>query len=234
MVMMPHNPPYYERLVNGFGFAKVMDLFAYYGEFKEGRIAEEVGRGAEVLKRRHKFTIRPLRMNDFAAELQRIHSIYTSAWEENCGAVAMTTHEFDHLAKALKMVIDPDLCLIAEVGEEPAGFSLALPDFNQVLIRLNGRLLPFGIFKLLYYKRKIDALRIITMGVIKKFRHQGIDSCFYYETYLRARSKGIWRGEMSWILEDNVAMNRIVHHLGFTVYKKYRLYDLPLQLRNPG
>ena len=230
MVMMPHNPPYYERLMEGYGFKKTMDLFAYYGEFQTGRIPEQVARGAEIAGRRQHFAIRPLRMNDFDAELGRIHAIYSSAWEENWGAVAMTDREFRHLAGSLKQVVDPELCLIAEVGGEVAGFSLALPDLNQILIRLNGRLLPFGILKFIYYKRKIDALRILTMGVLKEFRHQGIDSVLYYETYRRARAKGIWRGEMSWILENNTVMNRIVENLGFRVYKKYRLYDLPLLL----
>jgi hypothetical protein len=225
---MPHNPPYYERLIENYGFRKAMDLFAYYGEFREGRIAEQVARGAEIVGRRQHFTIRPLRMNDFDAELERIHAVYTSAWEDNWGAVAMTDHEFDHLAKSLKGVLDPDLCLIAEVAGEVAGFSLALPDYNQILIRLNGRLLPLGIFKFLYHKRRIDALRILTMGVIRKHRHKGIDSCFYFETYKRALAKGIWRGEMSWILENNVIMNRIVANIGFTIYKKYRLYDFSL------
>jgi GNAT superfamily N-acetyltransferase len=178
--------------------------------------------------RRHRFTIRSLRMKDFAADLERIHAIYSAAWEDNWGAVPMTDREFRHIAKDLKQVLDPDLCLIAEVDGEVAGFSLALPDFNQVLTHLNGRLLPFGILKILYHKRKIDALRILTMGVIKKFRLRGIDSCFYYETYRRALKKGIWRGEMSWILENNVIMNRIVEGLGFKIYKRYRLYDLPL------
>jgi GNAT superfamily N-acetyltransferase len=229
MIMMPHNPPYYERLVEGFGCRKAMDLFAYHCDIREAAIAEGLQRGAEVMKRRRKnFTIRSLRMRDFAAELKKIHSIYTAAWEENWGAVPMTPAEFNHLAKALKMVIDPDLCLIAEVNGEPAGFSLALPDFNQVLRRLNGRLLPLGLPKLLYYRRRIDALRVITMGVIKKFRGQGIDGCFYYESYLRAKAKGLWHAEMSWILENNVPMNRILQRIGFRLYKKYRLYDFPL------
>jgi hypothetical protein len=230
MIMMPHNPPYYERLVEGFGCRKAMDLFAYHCDIREEAIAEGMQRGAEIMKRRrNKFTIRPLRMNDFAAELRRIHAIYTSAWEENWGAVAMTPAEFNHLAKALKMVIDPDLCLIAEVDGEPAGFSLALPDFNQVLRRLNGRLLPFGLLKLLYYRRRIDALRVVTMGVIKKFRGLGIDACFYHESFLRAKARGLWHAEMSWILENNEPMNRILRNIGFRLYKTYRLYDFPLR-----
>jgi hypothetical protein len=228
MIMMPHNPPYYERLVEGYGFRKAMDLYAYYGEERRGLIPERLQKGVDLAKRRYGFAVRALAMNDFDAELKRIHSIYTSAWEDNWGAVAMTDREFEHLAGNLRQIVDPDLCLIAEVNGEAAGFSLALPDFNQILIRLNGRFLPFGILKLLYYKRKIDAIRIITMGVIRKFRHMGIDNCFYYETYKRGLAKGIWRAEMSWVLESNVVMNRTLENLGFAVYKKYRLYDFPL------
>jgi len=228
MIMMPHNAPYYEKLIEGYGFKKSMDLFAYYGEFRNGSIPEQIERGAEICRRRQQFTIRPLRMRDFSADLRRIHGVYTSAWEDNWGAVAMTDNEFEHLAKMLKDVLDPDLCLIAEADGEAVGFCLALPDFNQVLIRLNGRLLPLGIFRFLYHKRKIDALRVLTLGVVKKLRHKGIDWLLYHEIYQRALKKGIWRGEMSWILENNAMMNRIVERIGFRAYKKYRLYDFYL------
>jgi len=225
MIMMPYNPPYYEALLVRHGFTKSMDLYAYYVEDREGTIPERVRRGVELARRRHRFTVRSLRMKDFDAELERIHRLYTSAWEDNWGAVPMTEREFRHLAENLRKIVDPELCLIAEVAGEPAGFSLALPDFNQILIRLNGRLLPFGIIRFLLYRRRIDAVRILTMGVIKKYRHMGIDNCFYYETYRRGLAKGIRRAEMSWVLENNTAMNRILENLGFKVYKKYRLYD---------
>ncbi len=228
MILMPYNPPYYESLLVRHGLRKSMDLYAYYVEDRGGTIPERVLRGVELARRRYRFTVRPVVMKDFDAELERIHRLYTSAWEDNWGAVAMTEREFRHLAGNLKKIVDPDLCLIAEVDGEPAGFSLALPDFNQILIRLNGRLLPFGIFRLLLERRRIDAIRIITMGVVKKYRHMGIDSSFYYETYRRGLAKGIRRAEMSWVLENNTAMNRILENLGFAVYKKYRLYDLKL------
>ena len=140
----------------------------------------------------------------------------------------MTQKEFDHLAAQFKGAIDPDLFLIATVGGEVAGFSLALPDFNQVLIRLNGRMFPFGIMKMLWYRRKIDMIRVVTMGILRKFRHRGIDTSFYYETWKRALAKGMRRCEMSWILEDNVAMNNTLRNLGLRIYKRYRLYGLGL------
>lgn len=229
MVMMPYNPPYYSRLVEGWGFTKAMDLYAYYGEAPDGSIPERVAKGVEISRRRYNYGVRPVRMTDFDAEARRIQTVYNAAWQENWGALPMTDREFEHLAKNLKQVLDPDLCLIAEVGGEVAGFSLALPDINQALRRMNGRLFPFGLLKLLYYRRKIDAARIITMGIVKKFRGMGIDYCFYLETYRRALAKGIWKGEMSWVLENNTIMNGILDKLGFRIYKVYRLYDFPLQ-----
>ena len=227
-IMMPYNPRYYPALVESSGFRKAMDLYAWFGDARELEIPAKITRGIELCRRRYGFQVRPIDMRRFDEEIRRIHMVYTQAWEQNWGAVAMTRKEFDHLAAQLKHVVDPDLCLIAEVGGEVAGFSLALPDFNQALIRLNGRLLPFGILKLLWYRRKIDMIRILTAGVIRKFRHMGIDSCFYYETWKRANAKGIYRGEMSWILENNAAMNNALRNLGFKIYKRYRLYDLDL------
>jgi hypothetical protein len=154
--------------------------------------------------------------------------VYTQAWEENWGAVAMTRKEFDYLVAQFKGAVDPDLFLIATVGDEVAGFSLALPDFNQVLIRLNGRLFPLGILKLMWYRRRINMVRVVTTGILKKFRHRGIDSSFYYETWTRSTAKGMPRGEMSWILEDNSAMNNALRNLGLRLYKRYRLYELGL------
>lgn len=227
-IMMPYNPPYYERLAEGHGFKKAMDLYAYWGEAIQGRIPERVERGAQICRRRYKVSVRNLRMNDFNAELERIHAVYNAAWEDNWGAVAMTEREFKHLAGSLKQVVDPDLCLIAEVNGEVVGFSVALPDFNQVLHHLDGRLFPFGIFKIFYLKHRIDSVRVLTLGVVKKYRHKGIDSCFYYETFRHAMAKGMGRGELSWVLENNVGMNRALQNLGFTIIKKYRLYDISL------
>ncbi len=232
VIMMPYNPPYYVRLVETYGFSKSRDLFAYSGVGPG--VPERLTRGVELIRKRYKFRVRPLDFSRFAEEERKIHRLYNEAWQANWGAVPMTDAEFHHMASSLKLIADPELCLIAEVGDEPAGFSLALPDLNQALTRLNGRLLPFGIFKLLWYGRKIDGLRVIAMGVKKEFRHMGIDTCFYHETYLRGYAKGIVRGEMSWVLEDNALMNRALVNMGLKLYKRYRLYDYELQPRRVG
>ena len=227
-IMMPFNRPYYPELVEACGFRKTMDLYAYYVDAREQQIPARVARGIELCQRRYKFQVRPIDLRRFDEEINEVYRVYTQAWEENWGAVAMTRKEFDYLVAQFKGAVDPDLFLIATVGGEVAGFSLALPDFNQVLIKLNGRLFPFGILKLLWYRRKINMIRVVTMGIVKKFRHRGIDSSFYYETWKRSTAKGMPRGEMSWILEDNAAMNNALRNLGLRVYKRYRLYGLGL------
>jgi len=223
-IMMPYNPSYYPGLIEAYGFRKEMDLYAYYGDTREQQIPERVVRGIELCQRRYKFQVRPIDLSRFDEEINAVYRVYTEAWEDNWGAVAMTRKEFDYLVAQFKGAVDPDLFLIATVGDEVAGFSLALPDFNQVLIKLKGRLFPFGIFKLLWYRRKINMIRVVTTGILKKFRQRGIDSSFYYETWTRSTAKGMPRGEMSWILEDNAPMNNALRNLGLRLYKRYRLY----------
>ena len=223
--MMPFNPPFYPELVEASGFRKARDLYAYYGDTREQQIPDAFIRGMELCRRRYKFEVRSIDLSRLEEELNEVYRVYTEAWGQNWGALAMTRKEFDYLAAQFRGVLDPDLFLIATVGGEVAGFSLALPDFNQVLIRLNGRLFPFGVLKLLWYRRKIDMIRVVTTGIVSKFRHRGIDSCFYYETWTRSTAKGMPRGEMSWILEDNAPMNNALRNFGFRLYKRYRLYD---------
>lgn len=230
VIMTPYNPPYYEKLMENYGFKKEIDWFAYYIEQRDGEVPLRLTKSVELIKKRHNISIRPINMKRFDEEVEKIHQVYTSAWEKNWGAVAMTDDEFHHLARDLKMIAVPDLILIAEVDGKIAGVSVALPDINQALKRIkNGRLLPFGIIKLLWYKNKIDMIRLTIMGVIKEYRHMGIDTCFVYETYRKSLQLGIWRCEMSQILETNIPMNNVLVKLGARLYKTYRIYDHALQ-----
>ena len=144
--------------------------------------------------------------------------------ESNWGFVPLTTEEFDYMAESLKAVVNPDLVMFAEVGGKPAGFTLSLPDFNQVLKKMNGRLLPFGIFKMISGKKKIDLCRVIIMGVKPEFQRKGIDSVFYLETIKMGNKHGYRGGEISWVLEDNLAMRQTSEKLGAHIYKTYRIY----------
>jgi GNAT superfamily N-acetyltransferase len=226
-IMMTYNPPYYLEFMEKYGMVKAKDLYAYFID-ESLPTPRRVVRMAENIKEKTGIKVRKLNMKDFRGEVQRIKQIYNSAWSKNWGFIPMTEEEFDHLAKNLKQIVDPHLVFIAEVDGKPAGFSLALPDFNQVLARLNGRLFPLGIFKLLWHtkiRNKIDGVRIITMGVVPEYQKRGIDTVFYAETYNVGVKRGYKWAEMSWVLEDNVLMNRVLELLGAKLYKKYRIYE---------
>jgi GNAT superfamily N-acetyltransferase len=137
----------------------------------------------------------------------------------------MTEEEFNFIAANLKLAVDPAYVEFAEIDGKPIGFSLAIPDINQAIKGLNGKLFPFGIFKFLANKKKIDQLRVIIMGVKKEYHKKGIDAVFY-RNIIKAGNKGNIRGaEISWVLEDNLAMKQTAEKLGARVYKTYRIYD---------
>jgi GNAT superfamily N-acetyltransferase len=232
VVMMTYNPRYYESFVERFGFAKAMDLYAYAIDLKpyvEGRpFPEKLMRVSDKARKRAGVTLRRANIKDFDAEIKRAGEVYNQAWAKNWGAVPMTREEFYHLANGLRMFLDADLIYFVEKDGKTVGLSLTLPDLNQPLMHLRGRLFPFGWAKMLYYARHITAMRVLIMGVLPEYRALGLDSAMYVETASAAVRKGITLCEMSWVLESNTMMRRIIEGLGGSIYKTYRLYDLPL------
>ncbi len=230
MVMMTYNPPYYQDFLEKFGMKKAKDLLAYIID-GEAATDERLGRIVNRLRERSGMTVRKISMRDFDAEIQRVIKVYNQAWENNWGFVPLNNDEFTHIAKDMKMILDPDLALFGEIDGEPAGFALALPDVNQVFRKMNGRLLPIGIFKLLWnmkIRKNINQARVITLGVIKKYQKRGLDSIFYYDLLNNGVANGYNRGELSWVLEDNDMMRRPIEGIGGKVYKTYRIYQTPL------
>ncbi|CAN5593114.1 GNAT family N-acetyltransferase [soil metagenome] len=227
MIMMAHNPPYYARLIEAAGLEKVKDLLAYWMD--DPTPHERLVKGFERIARRRGLTIRSLDMRRFRQEVDTIKEIYNDAWQKNWGFVPMTDAEFEQMAKEMKPVVDPHLCLIAEVNGEPVGFSLTLPDLNQALKQLpNGRLLPFGIFRLLWEKRKLRGLRVITLGFKQGYQHLGLGLGLYLRSWQVGAERGYQHAEASWILEDNWDMRRPLENMGARVYKRYRLYERAL------
>jgi GNAT superfamily N-acetyltransferase len=223
VIMMPYNPPYYLEFCERYGFEKAKDLYAYLkGEVGVvGRIAKLVER---VRKKEH-VVVRPIDMRQFDREVAIIKEIYNAAWELNWGFVPMTDSEMNLMAKELKPIAEPELVLIAEVGGQPVGVSISLPDYNQVLKKLNGRLGPINLLKFLYYRRKITGLRGVLFGLKKEYRRTGINVVMYYETEMRGARLGYRWCEMSWNLEDNHLINRFDEAIGGKLYKKYRIYE---------
>ncbi|HUV29769.1 MAG TPA: N-acetyltransferase [Acidobacteriota bacterium] len=229
-VMMTYNHPYQVQLAEKFGLKKVMDLIAYRLT-KEDGISERIQRVVAKTRQRTNITLRGLRLSDFDNEIKRIQEVYNTAWAANWGFVPMDGAEFEHMAANLRRVIDADLVLIAEHGDRPVAFSLALPDVNKGLIHLNGRLFPLGVLKLLWHtklRNKIDSVRLITFGVMPEYQKRGIDSMMYIETFVRAVAKGYREAELSWILETNELMCRACEEMGAKPYKKYRIVEMPL------
>jgi GNAT superfamily N-acetyltransferase len=229
-VMMPYNKPYIPQLLEKFGFKKAMDLFAY-SITKEMPIPERVTQISDKLLERVGATVRPMKMSRFDSEVEKIHQIYNAAWEENWGFVPMTREEFFYLGKNLKQIVDSKVALIMEVEKKPIGFALALPDINQALIRLNGKLFPLGLVKLIWNTKvsnKIDSLRVLTMGVIPEYRGKGLDMVLYEKIYTEGIKAGYNWAEMSWILETNHQMNSAIERMGAKLYKKYRIYDMAI------
>ncbi len=234
VVMMTYNPPYYPGFVERYGFRKARDLYAYrietsmFGPDGQGA-PEKVRRVAEIAEKRYNVRVRKVDLRHLEQELRLAKQVYNDAWSRNWGFVPMTDREFDHLAEGLKPLLDPDILFIAEVGDRPVGISISLPDVGQAMRPIrDGRLFPLGWLKFLWYRRQIDCLRVIILGVVKEYQLRGIDAIFYVRTIEEGSRKGYRWGEMSWILEDNLPMRQAMESLGGTIYKTYRVYDLPL------
>ena len=228
MIMMPYNKPYYRTLLEQYGLTKQIDLVAY--ALHDTDLGDKPVRLQEALTARLEakgITIRPFDLkHNFKRELEQFGKVYNAAWDKNMGFVPMTQDEFNFMGKDMKMIADTDFCLAAEHNGEIVGIALCLPDINQVLKKVKrGRLFPTGVFKLLFGRKKINALRILALGVIEPYRKMGIEACFYATIMKNGRKKGFNMAEASWMLETNDLMNRAIEHMHGKVYKTYRLYE---------
>jgi len=228
-IMMAYNPPYYERLIESAGFTEAKTLVAY--DLQNRTPPEFITRIEAALNKRIKVRFRSIRLDKFDEELAIVRQVYNAAWEKNWGFVPMTDDELEFMGQELKPVVkkDPDLVFIVESPEgEPIGFSLTLRDYNQAIKYAKGRLLPFGLLKILWHARNILRARVLTLGIVPEWRGKGLDNLMYLRIIRVSNSKGIYEGEFSWCLEDNVAIRRPLEKLGSEVYKQYRLYDRPV------
>lgn len=228
VVLMCYNPPYYENLLLGGGYKGVKDLYAYLLQGDSWR-SEKMRRMVNVVIARNEVTFRNVELKNkagFKRDVKTLKEIYNAAWEPNWGFVKMTNEEFDFLAADLKQIADPDYVFIVESKGKIAGFCLALPDINQSLKHNRSGGLLSGVFHLLTKKKRIDLIRIIVLGLLPEFQGKGIDAAIYNEIGARGAAKGIHKGEASWILEDNVMMNRGLQSvMNGERYRTYRLYE---------
>ena len=230
IILTPWQHPYYQELLEGAGLTKAIDAFMWelYVDKRE-RVHPAIWDMAEKVQSEHGITVRSMRKRDLQAEVGRFLEVYNAAWERNWGFVPLSEKEVRHYAKDLKPVLDENWAMIAEARDGTVvGAALTLPDFNQVLAHLNGRLLPFGWAKALYWRPKINHVRVFALGVKREFQHTGVAARMYemhFDAAARTPQKG---GEMGWILESNTAMNRAMEGMGGKIARRYRFYERPL------
>lgn len=234
-VLMTYNPRYYLSLIEQYGFAKAMDLYAWWASTEKssalilGKRFEQI---ADKVMKRGKFTVRVANLKNLETEVAAIKKIYNKAWAANWGFVPLTDHEIDHLVKSLRQFADQDMIFIAEKDGEPIGVSLSLPNVNRALRKAYPR--PgtpelWTLLKFLWYKRSmVNSLRLVILGVLPEYRMSGVDTVMIYRTLQVTIDKKLLGGECSWILETNDAMNRVIQSADPELYKKYRMYQVAI------
>jgi hypothetical protein len=232
MMMMPHNPPYLGRLLERAGYAKAKDLLAYLLDCAAGLpapIRSLLDRPAPS-----GITIRPLRRNDYAAEVRALVDIFNDAWRDNWGFIPFTDEEVALLARQMRPLIDERLVWFAEMGGEAVAFLVCLPNLNEAIADLGGSLLPFGWAKLLWRLKVsgVSTARVPLMGVRRKLAGRVVGGLLPFlligAVQPEVLARGIRAVELSWVLEDNTAMRAVAEALCGPAYKTYRLYERAL------
>jgi hypothetical protein len=226
-VLMAYNPPYYRELLEGLGLRPVMKFFAYEVSRETIRFPRATERLLERL-RDNGIRFRTFDVGHARRDMAIVIDLFNQAWADNWGFVPATLAEGLDDWKKMRPVIKPDLVFFAEKDGRPIAFSLSLPDINQALRPLDGRLFPCNWLRLLRNLKRIDAIRVTLMGVAREYRHLGIDLAFYKMTAENAYRHRIYKAEMSWILESNEPMNRVLRHINAAVTKTYALYEKPI------
>lgn len=225
MIMMTHNYEYYDELCKSAGLEKAKDLIAYYFDIKDTPW-DRLERLSSMIRRRvPDLKVRSMRMDDFKSEIRRFKEVYNEAWSHNWGFVPLTEDEMDALAASLRPLIKPQLVLLIEIDEVPVAVSLAVPNYNAVIKKLNGRFGPIEMLKFMLHKNTIEEARLLILGVKKDYRKMGLDALLVYESFKAGQDLGYKGGELSWILEDNHTTNNMIIKLGGKPYKKYRIYS---------
>jgi GNAT superfamily N-acetyltransferase len=231
-IMMNHNRRYYAGLLESWGLRKAKDLYAWWFVDSQNLAAKWRHR-AERLAKRANIQVRSFRQNDFVAEVHRCEEIYNAAMGDLWGFVRLTDAEFEYAAKQIRQLAISDQVLLAEVDGRPVGCAITLPDINEAMRPLNGRLthygLPTGVYKLFRNKKRIKTARVVVLSVLKEYRRRGVAEMLILNTLDYGKNVlGYDAAELGWTFEDNVLVNRTIEAVGARRYKTYRLYDKTL------
>jgi GNAT superfamily N-acetyltransferase len=232
MVRQPWHPPYYQRLVEGAGMAKAMDLLMWNLEVTgRDKVLPVIWELAAKAESEHGIRVRPMRRRHLRKDMDSFAEVYNSAWSENWDFVPYSKKDLDALAQEMQLVFDKHWAMIAEKVDtgEVVGMAMTFPDINQVLAKMNGKLLPLGWWHFLNKGRLTDRVRVGFLGVKPEYQHTGVAARLYELHYDAAEKRPQDGGEMGWILETNTAMNRGMEAMGGRVVKRYRVYERELQ-----
>ncbi len=230
VVMMPYNKDYYDELMLSYGFKKEIDLHSYLME--NDRILATPS--LEIILKKYYdkltssgITFRNINYKNLSEEVIPFREVYNQSNNSNWGFLPMTEREFRETAEMLSKFVPDKFMLFAEKGKKMIGFIVALPDLNQVFAHIrSGKLFPSGIFKYLYYRKKISKGRILILGILNEYRNKGIDLILYKKIRENMNSAGIYTAEACYVMENNKKMNSIIEKIGGIKIKKYRIYKL--------
>lgn len=224
--LMPYNFSYYRELLEGQGFEPAMTLYSYF--LSHDMLHESLYDKQKQFEERlnHKgIRISPMDFKRFDAEVAQLHRVYNKANEGSWGFLPLNDEEFRHMAKDLRQLIEPENVFLVRYGEEVIGYSVTLPNINQVFRKIpGGKLFPFGWWHLLRSKRYINNQRVMILGVLPEWRHAGIDWCLYARIAHTAKERGLLWGEACYVMEVNAPMNKMMNRLGGKVTKTFQLF----------
>lgn len=222
-LLTAHTLSYYPNLVDNAGFIKAMDVLAFRIPIQQ-EIDKRLVELVEKVKKTRNISIRFFDPKNFWRDAKIIIDIYSIAWKDNWGFVPPTEEELNDIVRSLKQIYIRELTQIAEINGKPVGWGITLPNINEALKHINGRLFPFGILKLLYWAKKIKGLRMWGLGILPEYRKRGVDVMLYYHSLIEGQKLGYTDGELSWVLETNTDIINVARLVKGEEYKRYRIY----------
>jgi GNAT superfamily N-acetyltransferase len=229
LIRNPWHPPYYQRRCEEAGLTKAMDLFMWDLDVSDReKLNPALPQIAERAESKHGIRLRKMSRRTLRRDLDEFAKIYNAAWERNWGFVPYSKEDLDAYALDLQLVFDPNWFMMAEKDGEVVAVAITIPDVNQVLRKMKGRLLPLGWWYYLRRNRFIDRVRVGFLGVLPEYQHTGVAAVLYLEHFAMAEQTPQTRGETGWILETNHSMNRAMEAMNGRIVKRFRVYERPL------
>jgi GNAT superfamily N-acetyltransferase len=229
MIKQPWHPPYYAARCEEAGLEKAMDLWMWELDISDrAQMMPILFELAEQVEPKHGVSIRKMTRRSLRRDMDRFADVYNSAWSHNWGFSPYSKADLDWYASELQLVFDRPWFMVAEKGSETVAVAITVPDINQVLRRMKGRIVPFGWWHFLRRRRIITRCRVGFLGVKPEYQHTGVAAALYVEHFEQAARTRVKWGEMGWILETNRAMNRGMQAMNGRRVKSYRVYERAL------